>query len=181
MKLPTPRCPAANFITEVPGGGCGVVCRIMHAEGVRADAIIEGRVVGALVTDRDDSTTLRGFCCGKAFPKAYEGQEPRAHYSFCPVWEAMEEAEREATEAEPRVAPLLPKPKILGDDPEVAAGLLGMDPEQMRYEEERYAERNPKSLTAQKLRDEEQLGSETTTGIPAMEEVANDPEWEEPS
>jgi hypothetical protein len=92
----------------------------------------------------------------------------------------MEKAEREATEADPRVAPLLPRPKILGDDPEVAAGLLGLDPDEMRYQEERYAERNPKSLTAAKLRDEEQLGSETVTGVEAMEEVANDPEWEEP-
>lgn len=153
----------------------------MANEDQRADAILEGMVGGALITDRDKSTVLRGFCCGKGFPKQFEGQKPHGHYTFCPVWERVEQVERERKDGE-RVFPLVEQPKILGDDPEVAAEILGMEPEEMEREERRFAEKHPHSLTAATLRERdagESLGSEVKTGVEAMEEVANDDEWKE--
>ena len=129
----------------------------LHSE--RADKILEGVAGGVLITDRDHSSVLRGFCCGKGFPKVYEGQAPHGHFTFCPVWEAAEQVERERKEADEPVFPQPEKPKILGIDKEVEAELLGIDPEEVP--------------------DRSAFAPETTMGVGAMEEVAADPEWKE--
>lgn len=153
-----PRCPAAELIHEVHGGGPGVVCRVVQLEKAKADSILDGEM-SPLLKARGDGSSIAGFCCGRAFPKSHEGQEPRAHYTFCPMWEAVEEAEAaRAAEAE-RIFERTEKPKILGVDKEVEAELLGIDVEQVP----------DRSGFAPKL----------TTGVEAMEEVATDPEWKE--
>jgi hypothetical protein len=172
-NLPTPRCPAAELLAGPPTKGPSVICRVMKLHSERTDSIIEGMVGGVLITDRDHSTVLRGFCCGKGLPRLREDSPPRGHYTFCPVWQAAEQVERERTEANEPIFPMPEKPKILGEDPEVAADLLGLDPEQVMAEEERIEERHRTHHGTEPLR------PEITTGVEAMEEVANDPEWKE--
>lgn len=115
---------------------------------------------GELITDRDQGTILRGFCCGPGLPRISSESRPRAHYTFCPVWEAAEQAERdERREASQRAFDAPEKPKLLGVDKEVEADLLGIDVEQVP--------------------DRPEFAPEMTTGVAAMEEIAEDPEWKE--
>jgi len=172
----SPRCPAAELLAGPPTRGPSAICRVMQQEDARVDHVQEREITGALITDRDKPTVLRGFCCGKGFPKQREGEPARGHYTFCPIWEAAEAAERQRLEAEGRVLPMQEKPKILGDDPEVAADLLGIDPEEMQQKERQFRERHGRP--PKEVEDQEALGSTVTTGVEAMEEVANDPEWE---
>jgi hypothetical protein len=76
------------------------------------------------------------------------------------VWEAAEQVEHERREASQPVFPAPEKPKILGIDKEVEADLLGIDVEQVP--------------------DRPAFEPQTTTGVAAMEEVADpDGEWKE--
>lgn len=158
MKLPTPRCPAAEILAGPPHKGPSAICRVLTRQAEVADGILEG-LQSPLVTAREDGTTLAGFCCGRGMPKTYEGQAARAHYTYCPIWEAAEEAERERKKADERVFAQPEKPKILGIDPEVEAELLGIDVEQVP--------------------DRSAMQPETIVGQDAMEEIATDPEWKE--
>ena len=153
-----PRCPAAELIHEVHGGGPGIVCRVVQLEKAKADSILDGEM-SPLLKARGDGSSIAGFCCGRAFPKQYENQESRAHYTFCPMWEAVEAAEARRAEEAERIFERTEKPKILGIDKEVEADLLGIDVEQVP--------------------DRPAFEPNLTTGVAAMEEVANDPEWKE--
>jgi hypothetical protein len=171
----TPRCPAAEMLAGPPLSGPSVICRVMKLEDARADSILGAMAGGTpLITDREDPSTLRGFCCGHGLPKVTEGQPARAHYTFCPVWEAAERVERERREAEEPIFPVQEKPKILGVDPEVAAGLLGMDVEEYEREQARFYAEHPEEVRS------EGVEVETKTGVEAMEDIAADPEWKEP-
>lgn len=158
-NLPTPKCPAAELLAGPPTRGPSVICRVMRLQSERVDSILHGAVGGALITDRDHGSILRGFCCGKGLPKVHEGQAPRGHFTYCPVWEMAEAVERERRKAEEPIFPVPEKPKILGIDREVEAELLGIDPEQV-------PERSP-------------FAPQTTVGVEAMKEVVTDPEWKE--
>lgn len=155
--------------------GPSVICRVLNSEDARADAILEGVVGGALVTERDHGKILHGFCCGTAFPKQEGEKAARAHHTFCPVWEAVEEAQAERREKE-RLYGLPDQPKILGEDPEVMGDILGIDPEQVQREQDRFRQKQRERMGAEA---DERLGTETKVGVEAMEEIATDPEWEE--
>jgi hypothetical protein len=131
---------------------------VVELEKERADSILEGEM-SPLLTLATDRSSIAGFCCGRAFPKSHEGQEPRAHYTFCPMWEAVEAKEAERRAEEQRTWSPPEKPKILGLDKEVEADLLGIDVEQVP--------------------DRPAFEPSLTTGVEAMEEVVNDPEWKE--
>ena len=78
----------------------------MQREGQAQDGIIEGAGAEHLLIASDPSLVL-GFCCGTAAaPLSLEG-EPRAHYAFCPIWQAElkreEEAKTRAWQAKPRL------------------------------------------------------------------------------
>lgn len=158
MKLPVARCPAAEVLAGPPSKGPSAICRVLTRHALVADSILEG-LQNPLVTARDDPTTFSGFCCGRGLPKVHEGQAARAHYTYCPIWEAAEEAERDRREAEEPVFAKPEKPRILGIDREVEAELLGLDPEQVP--------------------DRSAMQPEITVGQDAMEQVARDPEWKE--
>lgn len=160
MKLPVPRCPAAEILAGPPTKGPSAICRVLTRHAQVADSILEGEQ-SPLITARDEGPTLSGFCCGRGLPKVYAGQAPRAHYTYCPIWEAAEGVERERREAEERVFAQPDKPKILGIDPEVEAELLGIDVEQVP--------------------DRSAMQPETLVGQDAMEDVAKDDEWKEKS
>jgi hypothetical protein len=168
-----PKCPAAEALAGPPMSGPSVVCRVMAAEDARADSILEGMVGGRLITDLDQGTILRGFCCGPGLPRFTDTDKPRGHYTFCPVWEAAEAAERQRKEADGRAFAAPEKPKILGEDIEVKADLLGLDPEQLQREEKRFYDEHPQAKEA--------LGGEILTGEEAMVDVATDDEWKEES
>lgn len=102
----TPRCPAAEAIGGPVCGGPSIVCRIMQREGQAQDGILEGAGQEHLLVTTDPSLVL-GFCCGTAYaPISLEG-EARAHYAFCPIWQAErkreEEAKARAWESRPRL------------------------------------------------------------------------------
>lgn len=158
MKLPTPRCPAAEILAGPPHKGPSAICRVLTRHAEVADSVTEG-LQSPLITARDEASTLFGFCCGRGMPKTYEGQSARAHHTFCPIWEEAERVERERKEADQRVFAAPEKPKLLGVDPEVEAELLGIDVEQVP--------------------DRSAMQPELVVGQDAMEEVERNPEWKE--
>lgn len=125
--MPESQCPAAESVGGTIRSGPAVVCRIMRDEGVRADSITEGKTPGQLIGSRTDPSIYYGFCCGKALGRTSEQDVgPRAHHSFCPIWEAARERDA-ARKANPdRVYPPVERPKVFGQDPEVEAELLGI-------------------------------------------------------
>lgn len=173
MRSPEPRCPAAEILAGPPHKGPSSICRVLTRQAEVADSITEGDL-SPLFSAREDPSTLSGFCCGRGMPKTYEGQPARAHYTYCPIWEEAERVERERKEADERVFAAPETPKILGEDPEVAAGLLGMDVEEYEREQDRFYAEHPEEVR------QASKNFELKTGVEAMEDIANDPEWEEP-
>jgi hypothetical protein len=103
----------------------------MGGEDEKADAIVEGRQQGRHITARKDPSTLHGFCCGTGIGRVTtEDKGVRAHYTFCPVWEAFAQM-RDRHRGDGRVFEFPERPKLLGRDPEVEADLLGVDVEQI--------------------------------------------------
>lgn len=127
--------------------GPSVVCRVITQEMSLVDYILESRNIEGMahITARHKGPVLDGFCCGKALPRLSEDSRPSAHYTFCPVWQASEDLTRRRREGhqDGRVFDSPEKPKILGEDPEVVANLLGLDTEQVIREEARFRNENP--------------------------------------
>jgi hypothetical protein len=128
------------------------------------DYILESRNIEGMahVTAATKGPVLSGFCCGKAFPRQREDSPARAHFTFCPVWQASEDLQRRREEGhqDGRIFDAPEKPKILGEDPEVVAGLLGIDTEQVIREEQRFRNEHPASPEA--------LGGEILQGDAAV-------------
>lgn len=81
------------------------------------DRIVHGEATSPLVSARKDPSTLYGFCCGTAIPRATEEDDKtRGHHSFCPVWELEKKRIEERRE-------LLKDPKRRGGS-EAAKALL---------------------------------------------------------
>lgn len=101
-----PRCPAANDLAGPPLGGPSIVCRIMQREGNAQDGITEGAGQEHLLLATDPSMVL-GFCCGTADPPLTLDGEARAHFAFCPIWQAemqrVEDSKARAWESKPRL------------------------------------------------------------------------------
>lgn len=103
-ELPTlpamPACPAAASIAGVDYHSQGAICRIMqrdHEEdaGLGMTAAASGFIqheatAGVLLTLKSDPDTVIHFCHGDAMPVADDREIPggRAHYTYCPVWQA---------------------------------------------------------------------------------------------
>jgi hypothetical protein len=166
-------CPAAEGLAGPPIGGPSVVCKIITREMSLVDYILESRNIEGMahVTSRRKPTILRGFCCGDSHPRQPGDKRARAHYTFCPVWEAHEELERKRLMGEEghRIFDAPEKPKILGQDPEVLGDLLGIDPAQVLAEEARFAAEHPTPASSGP-------GTQTLTGEQAMADIAG---WEE--
>jgi len=75
-----------------------VICRLMLHERVRTDQITHGVSRAIHVTAADEPRVLGAFCCGTAIPRTREDEEPRAHHTFCPIWEAHVLAREEGRE-----------------------------------------------------------------------------------
>lgn len=83
-------CPAAADLGLIPGDGDTVLCRVTARETERLDQMLFGSGYGQLVTERENPSTLHGFCKGDALPQTTQDPdvEPSAHYTYCPTWRA---------------------------------------------------------------------------------------------
>lgn len=60
----------------------------MVRDEIRTDQILHGESGSPVVSAQKDPSTLYGFCCGTAIPRATSDDERvRGSYTFCPVWE----------------------------------------------------------------------------------------------
>lgn len=78
----------------------------MQREGRKQDGITEGTGQEHMLVTADPSIVL-GFCCGTSDPPISLDGEARAHYAFCPVWQAeqkrIEDAQARAFGSKPRL------------------------------------------------------------------------------
>lgn len=98
-----PLCPAAAPVTGVRPDCGGVVCRIIEQDrratsgvGMTAGQLQVARGergdigAGAFLTLTGDPSTVERLCCGEELPVLDAREVPgnRAHYTYCPTWQA---------------------------------------------------------------------------------------------
>lgn len=102
-------CPAAARVDGSTPARCGVICRVIandrqRESGVGMDPaqLAQARVGGdgdTFLTIEKDPGSVQRLCCGTELPVLDDrGHYARAHYSYCPVWQAEKQRIAEGRE-----------------------------------------------------------------------------------